>query len=1352
MPQKSSSFFDQFEEDQPDDFFSQFEHVDTVGPAQNPSFLSKAWQTVNQPLVPSSAFQSKTPLPSQKGEAHGFYETYAEPFMRGVVEEGLPNLASSFTSPLNIGLAGIGAGEYGAMKAGFPQVARIGGLVNKGVGAAVAGHGAYTGYEGYQENDPMKFFTGLTEAAAGGLGMAAHLPSVSKGVSEHAPIESLDLNQDITPLHPEQPIGGNVTTIKVKKPTSELIRQLREQGFESAGIDRESGYPLMKRTEPITDPRITSEVVMPEQKITGMVDEFGNELGGHAGPEMQATGIGMESGVIDPLEASRKIEEARSMARGQVDRELGNVPPLEGLPDDISRARTSTGGIQIGADVKSLGKVLGSSLYKGNITTVATKELLQNSIDAIRHLGPEGKIGVKFNRMPKEGLPYIEVNDNGKGLTRQEIETIFTDLGASGKRADESAIGGFGLAKAAPLLGGEEVHVNTVARDPSTGKLMSVEFNGTPDQLLEGVELNHTEVPEGTPTGTKVRVMVPKDSTFWDAKDMVNNISKYSNFEGNIHFGEGHGFGEPELAPLEKENLSGGKEVTKIETPSANTKLIIPKGVKVGENQAIELVLSNKGMFQGRKVMYLDSPTDVPNRLIVDIDSKVPEGHPDYPFTANREALRGSVDEAVEGYIRDNIIKPALDKKRQGLTELYEGMPAIQTKQGRTIYFHDTGGKFTPEEMQEIMNHPVVQELGNDLGNIVDEAVLLMEDDPQWVSKLDKVGIIFDDKLRGVNIPSPGKQKFAVMVNPFSMMKNQGPSEAAAGFVHTTLHELAHLGVRGHTESFTVKLGDVYEKFGALRAIEAQRKFLDTVSPDGRTYTPEVQEVLQRYIESRGRSVTKNDVLTGTGVSSRIKGTGEGEIPASNKPNRTRTTRVAVSNNANPKTIERLQNEGYRPTGQLTTDNKPIWEKVDEPIVKEKEKPSKTREIYNLARGTTTSFDISAPMRQGLPLIGTKAWFKSWGPMMKSYGSEGAFRKVMSEIEQKPLFKPSVEQVYRNGEWISKEKPSFAEESGLKLTDLNGLSNREEVLMSTLAERIPLGIGKGIRASNRAYTAFLNKLRADTFESLINDATEMGLNPKQNMVLAKEIADFVNTATGSGKLAFRAGSKELNLEQHSKLLTDLLFSPRLMASRMNMLNPSTYLMANPMVRKQYMKAMLRTAAAWTTVASLGKIMGAQVSLDPTNADFGKIRFGNTRLDPAAGFQQYLVAAARLISGKTTSSTSGREYTLGEGYKAPTRKSVVEDFASNKLHPVLKFAYDLLDASKYKPFHVGDRIAQMYIPLVIQDIMELAKEDPKLLPLAGLSAIGMGTQTYEKGGTDSAVIPPEMDLTLTGGGL
>lgn len=404
-------------------------------------------------------------------------------------------------------------------------------------------------------------------------------------------------------------------------------------------------------------------------------------------------------------------------------------------------------------------------------------------------------------------------------------------------------------------------------------------------------------------------------------------------------------------------------------------------------------------------------------------------------------------------------------------------------------------------------------------------------------------------------------------------------------------------------------------------------------------------------------------------------------------------------------------------------------------------KSSAIAEAINFPRGVMASWDFSAPLRQGIPLIGKKAWWTSFDDMFKSWGSENAFQAVQKSIGEKPLFRPRVGPG-------NKQLSSFAEDAGLQLTDLTDLSKREEAVMSTWAEKVP-----GVRRSNRAYVAFLNKLRADTFEDLIKKGKVLGADGEADLTLAREIANFVNTSTGRGNLG--------KLEQSAVALNSTFFSPRLIASRLTMLNPHYYWSASPMVRKEALKALFSVAAAGSTIGQLGRMAGGTVESDPTSSDYGKIRIGNTRLDPYAGFQQYITLANRLLrpegakmgqpsdtgivpidmatgamasgGSKIKSSTTDRDMFFSEGeFGRPTKLDTLGRFGEGKLHPVWSFATGLLRGKDFtgQPFDVPKELGNRVLPIIVQDVIELANEDPTLLPLAIPAAFGMGMQSYD----------------------
>jgi len=463
----------------------------------------------------------------------------------------------------------------------------------------------------------------------------------------------------------------------------------------------------------------------------------------------------------------------------------------------------------------------------------------------------------------------------------------------------------------------------------------------------------------------------------------------------------------------------------------------------------------------------------------------------------------------------------------------------------------------------------------------------------------------------------------------------------------------------------------------------------------------------------------------------------------------------------------------------------PEGEKPREP------KASLLKELIAASSAATTTGDLSASGRQALPMIGTPEFWKAQGPQIKAAFSQKYFENYNAQLERLPIFQQKLD--------MNTGKPikSIAERNGMKLMkQTDHLNDREAAIVPKWVESggdIP-GFSKLYRAtlggyfkgSNRAYMTLLNSIRANRTQKLFDLARDMSyealstgearpgffkreytpneamaLNPYENDIAAREIVDFVNTATGRGPLKMHLlplRGSEKSAEAIAGKLGYVMFAPRMVASRLRMLNPSTYIMATPFVRKQYMKAALSMGAAWYTMAQMGKLGGGEVSDDMDSADFGKIRIGDLRLDPGSSFQQFLVAFHRLYTGTYTSSATGESHRFGTGFQAQTQGDQGERLFTNKLNPVAKFAWDVMNASEYQPFHVYDRTAQLFVPLVIQDVLELIREDqnrpdgPSLLPLLAPIVMGMGSQVYSKGESVGKFISPEDDWLATGGGL
>ncbi len=362
-------------------------------------------------------------------------------------------------------------------------------------------------------------------------------------------------------------------------------------------------------------------------------------------------------------------------------------------------------------------------------------------------------------------------------------------------------------------------------------------------------------------------------------------------------------------------------------------------------------------------------------------------------------------------------------------------------------------------------------------------------------------------------------------------------------------------------------------------------------------------------------------------------------------------------------------------------------------------------QLINIPRSLMSTADMSAGLRQAIFLAPShpKRFASAFAKQFKYFASEKSFQALNEEISTRPTYQ-------------------LMKDSKLAITDLERtLANREERFMSNWAEKIP-GVGKIVRASGRAYAGLLNKFRADVFDDLIKSAESQGIKTE---VVAPKIAEFINTATGRGKLPGQ-------LENAAVVLNGIFFSPRLMASRLNLLNPVYYAKLTPMVRKEAIKSLLAFASTWMGVVGLLSLnKDVVVTTDPRSADFMKLKIGNTRLDIGGGFQQYIRAAAQLISGKLVSSTSGRIMTLGEGYRPMTRWDILLRQLEYKESPIMSFVTDLLRGQTAigEDINLQNLVINRFIPMVVQDTIDVAKENPNLLPLSAAAFFGAGLQTY-----------------------
>jgi hypothetical protein len=362
----------------------------------------------------------------------------------------------------------------------------------------------------------------------------------------------------------------------------------------------------------------------------------------------------------------------------------------------------------------------------------------------------------------------------------------------------------------------------------------------------------------------------------------------------------------------------------------------------------------------------------------------------------------------------------------------------------------------------------------------------------------------------------------------------------------------------------------------------------------------------------------------------------------------------------------------------------------------------------NLPRSLMASYDLSIPGRQGLFLVTRKEWWKAYPEMVKSFGSKKVYEAAQQEIRDRPSF-------------------PLMEKSGLAITDMgDNVLNREESFRSHAAQAIPV-IGRGVKASERAAVTFSNKLRADLFDNLLRKYKSLGIDLENDLPRLRNVANYINTASGRGKVPF---------DKVGTLVSDVFFSPQLMKSRFDLLNPGTYVLErDPVLRNQKFRDLAGFGAVATTVLGLLKYNGAKVGTNPLSPDFGKIIDGNVHIDALGGFGQWIRLGAVLALNKRETA-AGKEKKLNEGYKPETRVDVAGKFLRSKESPIASIIHDYMagqDMLGQKP-ELGKELLTHLVPLSLQDLYEgytnSGTSSARGVAEAATGMLGAGIQVYD----------------------
>ena len=371
-------------------------------------------------------------------------------------------------------------------------------------------------------------------------------------------------------------------------------------------------------------------------------------------------------------------------------------------------------------------------------------------------------------------------------------------------------------------------------------------------------------------------------------------------------------------------------------------------------------------------------------------------------------------------------------------------------------------------------------------------------------------------------------------------------------------------------------------------------------------------------------------------------------------------------------------------------------------------------EALNLIKAIKSSYDISAPGRQGLffilshPIQG----FKNLPEMFRALKSDEAAFRIQKEISERPNFK--------NGNYKT---------GNVSITEVGGIGSKaEEMYRSRWAQAVP-----GIPASERAFVSFLNLSRADLFDSMHEYAFEGRKATKEEL---QALGDYVNQATGRGTIK--------GYENALQGLGSFLWAPKLVLSRFQMILGKGLLPGGgrtAATRKAVAREYARILGSLATIYAVNSIINdKELETDPTSSDFGKIVIGNTRIDPLGGVAQVTVFMGRLAFGETKSINTGQIKDIrGDNvpYGGTTTFDVIANFMRTKLTPALGLGINLLGGKDLigNKVELSDIPAETAVPLAISDIYQAMNEEgvPAGAALGILGLFGVGIQTHEQKG-------------------
>ena len=322
----------------------------------------------------------------------------------------------------------------------------------------------------------------------------------------------------------------------------------------------------------------------------------------------------------------------------------------------------------------------------------------------------------------------------------------------------------------------------------------------------------------------------------------------------------------------------------------------------------------------------------------------------------------------------------------------------------------------------------------------------------------------------------------------------------------------------------------------------------------------------------------------------------------------------------------------------------------------------------------------------------------------------------------------------------------LSKESGMDLTDWRGpITKKEEEFQSSLFYKLSKSnvpvlkqVASLIKKSGIAFTTGANKLRMGVFSEWASKWEGRGQSKEEY----KHLSKFINHTTGRADLKW--------FKEYAPMLNAAFFSPQFRSSRFLIpvdLAAEVYRSGRNTQWTAASQMMFSTVAGFvgSGLLALGlfsMIPGVDVEDDPRSADFGKIRYGDMRIDFWAGYLPIVRLAVQLMTGQRKVTDTGKIQDVDAG-------EVLWRYFRSGFSPPVSLTTNLLTGKNWRgedmeltAGSVAESMKDVFAPLALQDMYEAFKNQGLI---AGTVAIplafhGVGIQTYP--------IPPSKQSYLT----